>query len=478
VTEENLESLLDSDTGTPAILEAAAPIHSPALEQVRREATSEARQAGQTPPFSQEAEAASLGACLFGNVEAVDKVLQMLVAADFYRGSHGRIFEAITDLRLAGEAVDTVSVVARLQARGELERVGGAVAIASLMDQVAAIGNVEAYARIVKDKSKLRALLSACAQIQQDCYTRQEETSSVLDAAGERILNVAAARTADFEAFGVGWEGEYAELEASSQGRRPRGLQTPWPGFNRLTGGIIPGKVYVVAARPGVGKTAAMMNLATHLANSGNPCAFFSLEMEKAQLRGRVVAATSEIDGNKIERGRLDPEELDLYKSTMHHLKAIPLHFYYDPQITLQPLLALARVAVTKLRVKAIFIDYLQMLKDPDGNHHGNLPQEVTACCRRLFQFAHTHKVAVIEAAQLNRDLKDEEEPKIRHLKESGGIEECADVIVMLHPKIKKEDEGSPVINVDMILGKHRGGDTGRIQMEYTRRFLRFEHRE
>ena len=433
--------------------------------------------AGPAPVANVEAEAAVLGSCLLGSEQAIDRVLTALNTADFYKGAHGRVFDAIASLRADGASVDLISVNERLAVRGHLDFVGGPAAVAELTSRVASVSNVDAYVGIVREKAQLRRLEAACFQTIADIHQRQEQASMILDDAGERFLNVSEVRGSDFETLGVGWEQDFEALAASSRGEHPLGFPTGLNGIDRLTGGIMGGKTWVIGGRPGEGKTALCLNLAYNLANRNVPVAFFSLEMETKDLRGRIVSSVAEIDGNKIERGQLKPDELTLYRDTLTGLRNHPLYIFRDPEASLAKILALSRVAISKHRVKVIFLDYLQLLRDPD-NRYGSLAQETTAICRRLSQFGRKHRVSIVEAAQLNRDIKDGDEPRVRHLKESGGIEENADVIALLYDKKDEKHIGQPVTPIELILGKHRGGDVGKLELSYTRRFLRFESLE
>lgn len=426
------------------------------------------------PPCNVDAEAAALGACLFGEADVVDRVLVGLVAADFFKMAHQRVYDAITALRGDGAVIDLVSLQAKLQDTGHLVSAGGPVALAQLMERVATVTNVDAYIQIVKEKAQLRRLIAAAAQISQDAYARQNQSAEVIDAAGERILAVAEGRAAAFEAIGAGWEPHFEDLARSSRGERALGLVTGLKGWDRVLGGIIPGKVYVIGARPGEGKSTLALNLATGLAGRNTPSAFFSLEMDKEQIRDRLVAAAAEIDGSKIERGAMDAAEMDLYQGVMKTIHRYPLHLYHDPYMQLQQLLALARVAVSKMRCKVLFVDYMQMLHD-DSRRFTSHAQELTEICRRLAAFARAHHVAVVEVAQVNRDLKEGEEPKVSHLKDSGGIEEAADVVALLYDKKEEKYQGQVRVPVELIFGKNRGGDRGRIELNHTRSFLRFD---
>lgn len=426
------------------------------------------------PPNSLEAEAAVLGAAMMDPV-ALHMAIQILHESDFYRGSHRLIFRAMQDLLQREKEVDLITVMDCLQASGNLEAAGGPMGLASLSEKVASATNVESYARIVKEKSKLRKLIKVCEDSTKDAFNRQEESSLVIDTAMSKILSIAEASEDDFEHAGSGWEADFAEMEETSIKGQRRGYPIRLQGWNNKIGGIIPGKVYVIGARPGTGKSALALNMASDLVSLKVPTAFFSLEMDKNQMRNRIVAASADVDGWKIEQGFMNTSELSSYRQVMRDLKGKPLHFYYDPGLTLVRLMALMRVAVLRFRVKAIFIDYLQMLSD-DSQKHSTPAQEMTHIARTLARFARSQKVAIIEAAQLNRDnSKMDREPRKADLKESGGIEEAADVICLLHEVDRDQHEGQPIIPVKFIYDKHRGGPTGQQTMQYVRRFLRFE---
>ena len=430
---------------------------------------------GYDQPHNETAEAAILGACLLVP-SALSAVMVRVRRDDFYRGANRKVFSAISDLYNQSLPVDLVTVQEWLSSHGDLEAVGGTIYLVELTDKVASSSNVEAYAQLVREKAQLRQLLVACRETMKDLFERQEQTSEVLDAAAERILSVSDVRSADFEGVGVGWEADFELLERSSRGEKPFALKTPLDGWNRILGGIIPGKVYVVGGRPGDGKSALCLNLASAIAQGGTPTVFFSLEMDKLQMRNRIVAAEADIDGSNIEIGKMTEDELLLYKATMRMIHARALYFYHDPYLELNQLLSLARVAISKMSAKIFVIDYLQLVRDT-SRRYGSKAEETTEVCRRIAAFARAHNVAIIEAAQINRDVK-EEEPKVRHLKDSGGIEEGADVVALLYDEGDSKYSGQPQVPITLIIGKNRGGTTGRFEMQFTRRFLRFESRE
>ncbi len=431
---------------------------------------------GRVPPHDRDAEAAVLGSCLLEKA-AIEISEPLLKADDFYVPAHRSVWACLTELNADGKPADLVTVQALLQARGQLDALGGAFGLAELGDRVAAVSNVEAYARLVREKSQLRRMLAALAISTQDIYERQEYASAVIDATSERVLAVTEARTIDFQLLGVGWEPEFQMLKDSSEGRKPVGFSSGLAGLDRLLGGIVPKKTIVIGGKTGEGKSALAINLADNLTRDGIPAAFFSLEMDNLMIRNRIVAARASIDGFSIERGRMTTAEVDRYRDTMQGLAKQPLHLFYESELQLQQFLALARVAVSRLGCKAIFIDYMQLLDD-DSRRFGTDAAKMSFICRRIAQFGRAHKVAIIEAAMLKRgEAQKDLPPRLADLKESGGLEENADVVLLLHTsEDDKKQRGSKLhVPVDCQIAKHRGGDTGRIELQFTGRYLKFE---
>ena len=237
---------LDVESGPPA---PGAPVPLPGGRPTAVPAVNGDR----VPPHSIAAEAAVLGACLL-DTAATDKVLAVLGRADFYKPAHQVVFAAVQVLRSSGQVVDLVTVNAHLDDNHQLERAGGALGLADLTERIPSTLNVEAYSTKVRQLAQLRQLLGALQQSEQDVYANQADAAAVIEAAGERVLGVAEGRAVDFSALGSGWEAHLGDLEASSRGLRPLGFQTALPAWNRILGGIIPGKVYVIGGRPGEGE--------------------------------------------------------------------------------------------------------------------------------------------------------------------------------------------------------------------------------
>ena len=426
--------------------------------------------------ISREAEAAVLGACLL-DPKAVDTCSAVLGVSDFYHEPARIVWEIVTELHNEGRPVDMVTVMEVMQSRSQLEKIGGPSGLAALTVHVGDVTNVEAYARIVKDKSLRRAMVRAVNETLADA-NGNGETSEILALAQERLLAISEARADDFELAGQNWQADFDILKAASEGGRPIGYPTGLASWDRVMGGILPGKVYVLGGRPGEGKSALALTFAMALARAKTPVAFFSTEMDKAMIRNRMAAGEGELDGFQIEQGRLTAEHLEIYKSVMLRWGALPLHVFHDPNLQLVRLLALARVAVSRLRVRALFVDYMQMVED-DSRQHGTSAAELGFICKRLAQFARSHRIAVIEVSQLRRAVRESDKdraPRIEELKESGGLEEAADVVALLHSteQQKREQRERQYGPVTCAIAKHRGGPVSEIELSFAGRHLKF----
>ncbi len=426
------------------------------------------------PPHALEAESAVLGAMMMDPL-ALNICFGILIETDFFKSAHRLTFQACQELTQKGRPVDLTTVLEYLNSHGQLEAAGGPVGLAGHSERTAAATNVESYATIVKNKSKLRQLITACAQVTQDAYQRQEESSLVIDGAMARVMEISQAQESDFEMAGANWEADYQELEKVSISGQRRGYPLSLQRWNEVVGGIIPGKVYVIGAQPGTGKSALCLNIACDMAAQSVPTALFSLEMDNFQMRNRIVAGRANVDGWSIEQGKMTTQELQQYKWTMQQMKGKPLYFHHDRSMSLLQLLSRARLAVMRFGVKVIILDYIQMLSD-ESKRHATKAAEYAHIARELARFADKNKVAMIEAAQLNRDLsKTDREPRKTDLKESAGFEENADVVCLMHEVDRDQHIGQPIIPVKLIFDKHRGGPIGSPQVNYVRRFLRFE---
>jgi replicative DNA helicase len=440
------------------------------------------------PPHSDDAEAAVLGACLLVPA-AVDTALLLLRREDFFRGFHQRVFESVKELHDRSLPVDLVTVQDWLASRGLLEMGGGVAALAGLTDKVASAANIEAYARLVKEKSKLRRLISVCAQISQDCYTNTENAAQVVDSAENQVLDVG--REEGIQAAERIEKLMMGAIETIEKYRKKggvvTGLETGFRDIDELTAGMHPGQLIVAAGRPGSGKTAFALNIASHVAlNLGKPVVIYSLEMTKQELLFRLLCSTGSVDSGKLRRGRLENHEMGRLVNAATNLTKAPLYINDTSRLDVQSLRSSVRRMVKEEGVGLVMVDYLQLMH-VEGMEKPDRVREVTMISGALKSLAKEMNIPILVASQLNRGVenrqgaKTDSKPRLSDLRESGSIEQDADVVMLIHRKIlQPSDEagaGEPDNTADVIIAKQRSGPTGEVSLVFLGQYTRFEDR-
>lgn len=353
-----------------------------------------------TPPADLEAEQSVIGAVLV-RPEVLDQVIDILDPADFYREAHGRISKAILDLYAKNEPVDYVTVTSLLKDRGQLENVGGPVFIVTLSNEVGFAVNAPYYAQRVKDKAELRRLLDAAQEIAGACLAPVENVPEFLDAAEARIYEVSHRQTtAKIESVGELARVDYDRLETLyHQGQEAHGLLTGFYDLDKLTGGLHPGDETILAARPGMGKTALALNIAWNAGHSlGEPVAVFSLEMPKDQLIRRIVSSAARIDGNVLKRCSLSADDWAARARIQADLEEAPI--YLDDRRGLSALELRARCRRIKARygLSLVIVDYLQLMREPSRARS----RDEAAANQWLRTFRHT-----LASLKEKREMKD-----------------------------------------------------------------------
>lgn len=427
-------------------------------------------QAFYTPPADPEAEQSVLGAILV-RPAVMDQVVDILDPADFYREAHGRIFKAILDLYARNEPVDYVTVTALLKDRGQLESVGGAVFIVTLSNEVGFAVNAPYYAKRIKEKAELRRLLDAAQEIASACLAPVENVPEFLDAAEARIYEVShRSTTTKIESVGELARLDYDRLEVLyRQGQEAHGLLTGFYDLDRLTGGLHPGDVTILAARPGMGKTALALNIAWHVGHSlGEPVAVFSLEMPKEQLIRRIVSCVARIDGNTLKRCLLSPDDWATRERIQADLEDVPI--YLDDRRGLSALDLKARCRRIKARygLSLVIVDYLQIMREPARARSRD--EAVSSNAYSIKELGGELGVPILVCCQVNREIEKDKRKKYRlsDLRESGGVEQAADNIWFLW-----RDEEATV--ADLTIGKQRNGPVGSFRLIYSPAFTRFD---
>lgn len=457
------------------------------------------------PPQNIEAEQSTLGSMMLDRT-AIEKASEILKEHDFYRPSHGTIFDAICALSERDEPVDLITLQEELRTRGRLEEVGGTEYLMSMLSQVPSASRVEHYAKIVEEKSILRKLLSASSEISGMVYSEPDDISGITDRAEQLIFQVAQKKLGQFfspmaPVISAEWDKLEARWEA---GEMVSGLHTGFRSLDLMTSGLQNGDLIIIAARPSMGKTAFAMDIAGHAAlKEKKPVAVFSIEMSKEQLALRLLSSFSKVESQRLRSGLLHDDDFVRLAETTNQLYQAPLFIDDSTDITPMGMRAKCR------RLKAehgdlglVVVDYLQLLKW--HRNIDNRTQEISEIARALKSLARELKVPVIALSQLSRrvEQRDDKRPMLSDLRESGSIEAEADVVTLLfRPKyyeqkaqvnaeriagidpgtgkaLKKEAGVEDIEKAEIIIAKQRNGPTGTILLGFMGHYAHFTETE
>jgi len=434
--------------------------------------------AGLTPPANLEAEQSVLGAVLL-RAQTLDQVADLLTPEDFYRPVHGRIYQAMLDLWSRGEPVDLVTVTALLQERGRLEEVGGPVFLATLSEHVGTAANAAYYARLVHEKSVLRRLLERSQELAQACLAPVEDVDQFLDWAEGEIFKVAESKIRPgFQALGALVEREVATLESiwhREQGRIT-GIPSGFADLDSLTAGFQNGDLIIIAARPSMGKTALALNIAFNAAYDAQvPVAFFSLEMSKEQLVRRLISSVGEIDASHLRRAFLTDGEWQKLQEAASFLMECPFFIDDSPAATVLEVRSKARRLKAERKLGLVIVDYLQLMRG--RSDAPSREQEISDISRSLKALAKELSVPVIALSQLSRKVEDRpgKEPQLADLRESGAIEQDADVILFIYRDEVYHDNSPEKGQARILLKKQRNGRTGNFRLAFRDLYTRFD---
>jgi replicative DNA helicase len=426
-------------------------------------------------PQAVEAEGAVLGACL-SDQAALDTVLEIVSEADFFKLSHRLVFRACQALNAKHKPVDLISVMGQLQADGQLDEAGGALALADLSEKATSYANVAAHAHTVAEKSRLRALIAACGAISQDAYKRQNEASEVLSGAEERILGILAPTTeTGFQGMDRLADKHATEINEIRSRQSKHSVPYGFWAMDDHTGGIRPGQLVVIAGRPGTGKSALTMNCIASMAGAGIPVGVMSLEMTTDELLTRVICSEGSLDSLRISTGKAAEAEYQQYERHRQIVAKWPMHICDDGMTQLGKLKSMARSLVRNKGIRVLAVDYLQLLS-AEGRHDSR-EQEVSKISKELKQLAKHLEIGIIACAQLNRkslEGSSPRKPRSDDLRESGAIEQNADVIFMLHTDAERNPQ-STVLDYEILTTKQRGGPTDEKPITFLPEFTRFD---
>ncbi len=419
-----------------------------------------------TPPQDLVAEQCALGGMLLSK-DAIADVVEVLRTHDFYRPAHGTIFDSILDLYGRGEPADPVTVSAELTRQGVLERIGGAPYLHTLIASVPTAANAGYYAEIVRERAILRRLIEAGTKVVQMGYGAAGDmggaVDEVVDRAQAELFNVVERRTSeDFIGLGDALLDTFAELEAI-QGHQGglSGVPTGFRDLDALTNGLHPGQLVVVAGRPGLGKsTLAMDFMRSASLKHGMASVLFSLEMGKSEITMRLLSAEARVQLKNMRNGQMSDNDWNKLARRMGEVASAPLFIDDSPNLTMMEIRAKARRLKQRHDLKMVVVDYLQLMSSPRKVE--SRQQEVAEMSRALKLLAKDLGVPVIAVSQLNRgaEQRADKKPQISDLRESGAIEQDADIVILLHREDAYDRESPRAGEADLIVAKNRNGPT------------------
>ncbi|MBD9232481.1 replicative DNA helicase [Rothia mucilaginosa] len=431
-----------------------------------------------TMPHDDVAEQSVLGGMLLSK-DAIADVVESLRASDFYKPAHETIYEAILSLYGHGSPADAITVADELKKRGELTRVGGAAYLHTLIASVPTAANAQYYAEIVKEHAIMRRLIEAGTKIAQLGYANETEVDTLVDQAQAEIYAVTDGNAKeDYVSFSDALEATMREIDANSN--RPDGVYgvpTDFIELDELTGGLHGGQMIVIAARPGVGKSTLALDIARSAAiHHHMATVFFSLEMSRTELAMRVLSAEGKISMGRLKKGDLDTEGWTNLATLQGRIDSAPLFIDDSPNMTLMEIRAKCRRLKQRNDLKLVVLDYLQLMSS--GKKVESRQQEVSEFSRSLKLLAKELDVPVIALSQLNRgsEQRTDKRPMVSDLRESGSIEQDADMVILLHREDMYNPESDRVGEADMIIAKHRGGPTRTIPLAFSGKYSRFNN--
>jgi len=441
-----------------------------------------------TMPHNIEAEQSVLGA-MFLSKYALQKSIENLSPEVFYKDAHAKIFNVMSDLAESGSAIDITTVIAELDKRKELKQVGDVEYLSEIVNIVPSAANVDEYIKIVEEKAILRKLIETATDITTTGYSSTEDISTILDNAEKKILNVVKTRKGtEFRTIQDVLFKTQADLEKLAQSHGEiTGLPTGFYDLDKVTAGLHSNELIIIAARPAMGKTAFALNLATNIAmNAKKTVALFNMEMGAEQLATRMLSSVGQIEFNKLKNGRLEHNDWKRVNEAISRLADTKMYIDDTPGMTIAEIRAKCRrLASSEDGLDIVIIDYLQLISG-GAKYAGNRQQEIAEISRSLKTLAMELEIPVIALAQLSRSVegRDDKRPILSDLRESGSIEQDADIVAFLYRDDYYNKESAIDENTsksEFIIGKHRSGPTTTIPLIFRRNtstFVNFINKE
>lgn len=432
---------------------------------------------GRVPPHNLEAEQSVLGSMMLSK-SIVGEVLEILRPEDFYREAHQRICEAARDLFVAGEPVDAVTVAEELRRRAHLEHVGGAPYIHTLVSSVPIASNAAFYARIVVEHATLRRLIDAATLIAQECYEVPDDIDETLNRAGELIYGIAARRIrSDFSSIRDLLAQSMEQLEAlSSRQTEVVGVPTGFRDLDARLSGLQKQNLVLVAARPAMGKSSLVLNIAHHAAlNEGVPVVIFSLEMSQMEIVQRLICAEARVDTQRLRTGHLTDADWIKVSNAVGRLDTAPIFIDDTASISMMEIRAKCQRLKRRENLGLVVVDYIQLMTSPRRTE--NRVQEVSDISRSLKILAKEMDMPVLAVSQLSRQPEQgggDKRPHLAHLRESGSLEQDADVVMFLYREEYYNPDTADKGEAEVIVAKHRNGPAGTEKLAFLGQYTKF----
>lgn len=433
-------------------------------------------------PKNLEAEMCVLG-CAYMSSSALEKVCDELSSDMFYDKRNSVIYDALSELKKRNEKIDSTILKNEIEKNTPINSVGGVEYLSDVIDSVVSASNIDSYIKIVREKALRRKLITVCEDIEKNARVEDQDTNDLIESAEKKLFTVTKARKAgEFRTSREVLKSAISQLETLSKNDSDvTGVPTGFYDFDKLTSGLHPNELIIIAARPAMGKTAFALNIAVNAALATNKAvAIFNLEMGAEQLMFRMLSAASSVEGNKLKTGKLSHDDWKKINEATSELGDAPIFIEDTPGITIGEIRAKCRRLASAGNLGLIVIDYLQIISGGPG-YGNNRQQEVSDISRSLKTMAMELGVPVIALAQLSRNVEGRENkrPIMSDLRESGSIEQDADIVSFLYRDdyyTKQVDNPDGVSISELIIGKHRNGATGTIELLFEKNISNFRN--
>ena len=427
------------------------------------------------PPQSIETEESILASCLLGYSKVA---VNLIVAEDFYRTANSTIFKAICELQAKKEPIDLNTVSSYLRDKGKLEEVGGAYYLANIIDSVPIASNIETYCRIVREKAILRSLIEKCNNISNGCFENQEDIALFLEQSHKSIGSIqyeTKSKLSSYHELSIQASDRYEALY-NNKGKIT-GIASGFYDLDWLTCGFQPTDFVLLAARPGIGKTALALNMAGNIASGGAPVLIFSHEMSKHQLFDRQISSESEVNLQKFRSGRFTEDDWSDITEAQAKTFNWPVFIEDSAALHYSTIRSRAYSAIEKHGIKIIIIDYLQLIR---GDRESTRDREVAGISAAMKAMAKEFEIPIVVLSQLNRSLENRKNkrPILADLRDSGTLEQDADLIMFLYRPAAYEEKEGYEGHTELNISKHRNGPTGMVNLIWQEKYTRFMNKE